>query len=189
MIFIYGLIDPRDPGHVRYIGSTTKISLENCYYQDVNAINTTRRKWLNGLKSDGIIPEIKQIVKLKDGEDLYYHLKFAIREFHERGHKLYNIKNWLMERKVNKIEMIKIKIILRNLREKFKECKIIGMHDGWRWHIMCNDFEFYMHDKKFKVWKKIIHKKNKFDFVFCYSSKADKDTYKLTSQFKNYTFL
>lgn len=190
MITIYGLVDPREPDHIRYIGAVEGTpDLEKCCSLDLMIQNKDRRHWLLNLKSEGISPKIKIIQKTVN--DLYYGLRTQISKHYEQGHKLFNAKLWVMSKQPNKIDEVRITIMMRKLRSLYPDKKFIAQFNGvdW-WSIMCNDFDFYMKDKKFKVWKDIFRKKNKsFVFIFCYCSKADKTLEELRKQYKDYKFI
>ena len=88
-------------------------------------------------------------------------------------------------RKPTKVEEVHVKVTLKKLRATFADKNFIGHHDGNFWCISCDDFDFYMNDKKFTVWKKILRKKVKFPIIFSYSSNAEPERRKeYESQFK-----
>jgi len=188
MAIIYGLIDPREPDHIRYVGTISKMDKAKCLDSlGSNVLNKDRRWWIMNLEAVGLEPIIVEIEKVK--EDLYYHTRAVIRDLRQNGHELFNSKYWVMEKKMNKLERVKIMIALKKLRKLFPEANFVGMWNGWNWHIMCDDFEFYMHNKKFKIWKGLTRKKLKFYTVFCYSSKAKEDVEYLQTKFKEDKFL
>lgn len=184
---IYGLVDPREPDHVRYIGAFISEPSKLIEEDFSNIFNGDRKRWLRLLKSEGVLPEV---VILQEGvDDLYYTLKQMVREYWNGGHQLFNLKHWVMTKKVNKLDQVRIKVMIGKLRKLFPEVNFVAMYDENNWNVMCNDYEFYTKNKKFKVWKKLLHKKTPIKFVFCYSSNANKEISSLQKQYKNYIFI
>lgn len=173
MIYIYGLVDPREPDHVRYIGAAESIDEENCLdLYGCNVMNKDRRWWIMNLKNEKIKPQIKILKKVKD--NLYNHMKKLIYNYYTNGHELFNIKFWIMPiRKPNKLDEVRLKIQLKKLRNTFPAKNFIGNHDGNFWVVGCDDFDFYVNDKKFKVFRGILRKKLSFPVIFCYTSNAE----------------
>lgn len=78
---IYFLIDPRT-NEVRYVGKTTKElnkRLFNGHLRDIT--KTHKTNWLNSLKKEGLIPEIKLIKICKNEELCNFSEKFYIKLF------------------------------------------------------------------------------------------------------------
>ncbi len=87
---IYGLCDPRD-GTLRYVGSTTMPLLMRLFMHCTGGTNPQRRAWIQGIKTDGMKPEIFEIetvpVADRDTSEMFW-----IHYFHSIGCQLTNAK-------------------------------------------------------------------------------------------------
>jgi len=90
--FIYGLYDPAEPMHIRYIGQTSKGEdrpLKHIYRPPV-VCTTHKEKWLNVVFSEGRQPDWVYIDFAEDKTELDIKECRFIKKFKEAGHHLTN---------------------------------------------------------------------------------------------------
>lgn len=95
MIFsIYGLYDPSDSGHVRYVGYTGRSLVDRLLEHikgTLSSRNSHRLSWLRKVLLEGRAPKIFLINETSTEENAHILEKLYIREHKRAGHKLTNL--------------------------------------------------------------------------------------------------
>lgn len=94
--YIYGLVDPREPDHIRYVGKsnnpTRRLSKHIRGAMNYVGHNWPKEHWIRELSREGANPEHR--VLLKVGRDHWeYYEKHLIEKLPEKDHELLNITN------------------------------------------------------------------------------------------------
>lgn len=91
---IYGLYDPLEPGHVRYIGKTQLDPISRLTEHIRNTLNfkkqTYKLNWLRKVLLENRVPKIFIINETSTEENAFIFEKLYIREHRKAGHKLTN---------------------------------------------------------------------------------------------------
>lgn len=66
MITIYGLVDPREPGRVRYVGRT-KCPKRRLTQHRAFGVGDARRRWVRHLRQSGTRPDMIVLAQVDEG--------------------------------------------------------------------------------------------------------------------------
>ena len=89
--YIYGLYDPRN-GNLRYIGKTNNLQ-KRFYGHNLEKGTNHKHHWINGLKEQGLKPEMRVIETIENSNDLDWQEReiYWIKKSLDDGHPLTNL--------------------------------------------------------------------------------------------------